>query len=240
MSPFALKGNWASGKVYWSDSVTQSIWRADTDGSAVEEVVAAGMELVRSIALDHGRGKLYWTDSSTGKVQRANLDGTGVEDLFVSSPAYPLGLDIDSASGRVYWSDPRHHELHRFEFDGSDHQVVLTFTAGPGHIALDLPTGVLYYLSDNNADLHRVRLEGTGDTWLAELHASGLALDLRTLPGDCTRDGDVSLTDYEWFADCMTGPGVELSFGCGCDDLNGDLRVDLADYAAFQNEFTSP
>jgi len=57
-------------------------------------------------------------------------------------------------------------------------------------------------------------------------------------PGDCDSDGDVDLDDYLGLAACLQGPGVSLSDGCECFDLNGDLDVDLEDFARFLKTFT--
>ena len=64
--------------MYWTDSGTEKIQRANLDGSNIEDIVT-GVEAPRGIALDVAGGKMYWTTSS--KIQRANLDGSNVENL---------------------------------------------------------------------------------------------------------------------------------------------------------------
>ncbi|MBN1510491.1 MAG: dockerin type I repeat-containing protein [Phycisphaerae bacterium] len=59
------------------------------------------------------------------------------------------------------------------------------------------------------------------------------------LPGDCDSDGDVDLVDYDAFATCLAGPVDTPPSGCDCYDLDGDTRVDLADFAIFQESFGS-
>jgi hypothetical protein len=56
--------------------------------------------------------------------------------------------------------------------------------------------------------------------------------------GDCDCDGDVDLTDFDVFIDCMAGPDNGLGANCACCDLDGDADVDIADFAAFQQDFT--
>jgi hypothetical protein len=56
-------------------------------------------------------------------------------------------------------------------------------------------------------------------------------------PGDCDGDGDLDLTDWACLADCLTGPGATLSYGCATFDADGDMELDLVDAAAFQAAF---
>ena len=74
-------------------------------------------------------------------------------------------------------------------------------------------------------------LELTGGFW-------AMASSGPPLPGDCDGDGDVDLTDYAVFADCLTGPSGDLMPNCTCSDINTDGDVDLADFIQFQQVFT--
>ena len=65
------------GRMYWTDSGTDKIQRANLDESNVEDLVT-GLNEVRGIALDPAAGKIYWVDFWTDKIQRANLDGSNV------------------------------------------------------------------------------------------------------------------------------------------------------------------
>jgi alpha-amylase len=62
---------------------------------------------------------------------------------------------------------------------------------------------------------------------------------LAALPGDWDGDGDIDLTDYAQFVQCLTGPdaGV-LAPGCNTFDLDADLDVDLHDAAGFAGGFS--
>ena len=58
--------------------------------------------------------------------------------------------------------------------------------------------------------------------------------------GDLDTDGDVDLNDWTLFFDCITAPGVLLTnvSACAPADFDGDLDVDLADFAGFSTVFT--
>ncbi len=59
-----------------------------------------------------------------------------------------------------------------------------------------------------------------------------------SVPGDYNHDGEVDLTDFVHWDDCMTGPdNGPYDAGCGPFDFEGDEDVDLEDFAAFQKAF---
>lgn len=49
--------------------------------------------------------------------------------------------------------------------------------------------------------------------------------------------GNLDAGDYQAFAPCLSGPDEDAASGCGVMDINGNCRVDLVDFAAFQNAF---
>ena len=89
--------------MYWTDSGTGKIQRANLDGSGVEDLVTTGLTAPRGIALDPRAGKMYWTDYWTNTIHRANLDGSQIEDLVTGDRAPvggPGGIALDLGSGR--------------------------------------------------------------------------------------------------------------------------------------------
>ena len=55
-------------------------------------------------------------------------------------------------------------------------------------------------------------------------------------PGDCNRDGQVTLADLDGLADCLLGPNGGLGPNCECTDGDNDGDTDLQDFAMIQNE----
>lgn len=52
---------------------------------------------------------------------------------------------------------------------------------------------------------------------------------------DCDSDGFFTLRDFDGFALCLGGPAVDSTDLCWCGDTNVDRRIDLRDFAQFQN-----
>jgi len=65
------------------------------------------------------------------------------------------------------------------------------------------------------------------------------SLALKGIYGDFDVDGFVDLDDFGAFAHCLSGPGLRAPLGCARASLDGDVDVDLADFAIFQRQFTS-
>ena len=103
--------------MYWMDAGTNTIQRANLDGSGIEYLVT-GLGKPSSIALAisptpseavpepevpvvvSGNPQMYWTDSGTDKIQRANLDGTDVQDLVATGLENPSGIMLDVTGGK--------------------------------------------------------------------------------------------------------------------------------------------
>lgn len=123
-------------KLYWPDSVTDKIQRANLDGSNIEDLISTGLGDPNVIALDISGGKMYWTDWIMNKIQRANLDGSNVEDL-VTGLGDPRGIALDISGGKMYWTDTRTHKIQRANLDGSNTEdLISTGLISPRCIAL--------------------------------------------------------------------------------------------------------
>ena len=134
-----------AGKMYWTDTSTAKIQRANLDGSGVEDLVTSGLSFPLGLALDVGAGKMYWTDAGRAKIQRANLDGSGVEDLVTSGLSFPLGLALDVGAGKMYWTDTSTAKIQRANLDGSGVEDLVTGLGRPRGLALDVGAGKMYW-----------------------------------------------------------------------------------------------
>src|SRR5262245_57397098 len=74
----------ADAYVYWTNHDTQSIARANLDGTGVDQSFVGGLASANGVAVDDNH--IYWTYFGTDTVGRANLDGTGVDPGFITAP----------------------------------------------------------------------------------------------------------------------------------------------------------
>ncbi len=133
---------------------TDTIRRANLDGTGAEEIVAADLRgthgksrhaIVRFL-LDPAGGKLYW-ETDAGVILRANADGSGLEEVTEASQVPPVSDEPwDLADGRKYWVGPDGH-IRRSNPDGSEAQTVIaTGYAVPGGFELDEAAGKIYWI----------------------------------------------------------------------------------------------
>jgi virginiamycin B lyase len=101
--------------VYWTNSATGTIGRANLDGTHVNRKFITGVGSPLGVAVDAAH--VYWADSATGTIGRANLDGTHVNRKFITGVGSPLGVAVDAA--HVYWADSATGTIGRANLDGS-------------------------------------------------------------------------------------------------------------------------
>ena len=161
---FGKAGSSTSGvntpKMYWADSVTDKIQRANLDGSNIEDLVTTGLSDSDGIALDIAGGKMYWTDTETDKIQRANLDGSNIEDLVTRLERPPI-IALDIAGGKMYWTDVDTDKIQRANLDGSNIEDLVTGLGNPDGIALDVSGGKMYWTDWEANKIQRANLDGS-------------------------------------------------------------------------------
>jgi virginiamycin B lyase len=88
--------------VYWTNSATGTIGRANLDGSGVNQNfiggLGSGVNPTGGVAVDAAH--VYWANAQT--IGRANLDGTAMNLNFITAGA-PDGVAVDA--GHVYWAN---------------------------------------------------------------------------------------------------------------------------------------
>jgi len=129
--------------LYYSQS--ESIFRAELDGSDSVELIHQDGGSPMGIALDTAAGKIYWADSLRETLSRANLDGSDIE-LLVGGPLYgsieDVALDLDTRT--MFWTNASFGTVHRGDMDGVASEIIATGDA-PYGIALDPVTDKLYW-----------------------------------------------------------------------------------------------
>ena len=171
--------------MYWVDSGTETIQRANLDGSNIKDIVTTGLRTPAGITLDLTAGKLYWIDSGTNKIQRANLDGSNIEDIVTTGLRTPTSIAVHP-EGLVYWTDSGTNKIQRKNLDDSANgedpiaDIVTTGLRTPTGITLDLTAGKLYWTDSGTDTIQRANLNGSNieDIVTTGLRTpTGIALD---------------------------------------------------------------
>jgi len=180
------------GQIFWSDLKTNTIRRANLDGTG-EAVLLSGLSesvvddagrfaSLTDVAVDASGGKLYWGNVSEGAIQRANLDGSGLETI-VTGLSGPAGIDLDLSNGTIYWTDlsdvASDRAIQRANLDGTGVEEVLSGLSLPQDVAVDPAAGHVYWTAPDDGAIRRANLDGSSVTdVLTGLNApGGLALD---------------------------------------------------------------
>ncbi len=176
--------------IYWTDSGTDTIRRANIDGSNVQDIVTTGFRTPTDITVDLNWDKLYWTDSSTNTIQWADLDGSNVQDIITTGLRTPTGIAVDMEWGSLYWIDSGTDKIQRASLTSYNVvptdvvDIVTTGLRTPTDIAIDAydpNLGKIYWTDAGTDKIQRVNFDGTN---IQDLVTEGLrtptsiALDL--------------------------------------------------------------
>lgn len=106
----------AQALVYWTNNGSDTIGRANLDGTGANPSFITGAVGPYGVAVNGEH--LFWS-SGTGWIGRANLDGTGVDPTFI--PTAPGGGDAELAldERHIYWSNPSPGWIGRANLDGT-------------------------------------------------------------------------------------------------------------------------
>ena len=169
-------------QMYWTDWGTETIQRANLDGSNVE-ILVSGVNS-SGLALDVAEGKMYY--STRGKIQRANLDGSNVETLVTGVNSSGLALDV--TEGKIYWTERSEHRIRRADLNGSNIEILagghgqsraVLRVSAPYGFALDTAWNKMYWTDISTETIQRADLDGSNvETLVAGVNGLGLTLDI--------------------------------------------------------------
>ncbi len=152
-----------NGKIYWVDSGTDSINRADLDGGNIEGLVgfSGASSTFKAIALDVPGGKMYWIDSSRDSIYCADLDGSNVESL-IGNIDVGQSLALDLTNNKIYWTDSGKDIIWRADLNGSNIESIInaTYTNLQG-IAIDEVNSKIYFVDSGTDAIYKAELNGS-------------------------------------------------------------------------------
>lgn len=167
-----------------------SVYRANTDGSDVEQILTSDQTLAKggfAIDPDPVDLRLYWTalvdtggDFWLFTIRRATANGENVHDFV---PPDAMGsIAIDSVHDRIYYvlhSDAMPDDsICRINLDGTDEECVVHETVAGG-LAIDPDGGKIYWSYWYDETIHCADLDGNDEeTLITEAGlAGGMAVD---------------------------------------------------------------
>jgi len=160
--PTGFDVDFGSGYMYWADSRTDRILRANLEGTGLTEIICnSGCTRNNSnileptdLKLDLYNGHIYFSDIATDRIARINLDGSGYQEIICNSGCafnnanlqQVRGIALDVANEHIYWTDAETDHVVRTNFDGS------------GSIDLICNSGCVY----NSSNIQGARLIALG------------------------------------------------------------------------------
>ena len=169
----AAAGASSTGELYWTSQSTNSIMRAEADGSAPQTVLKAE-KLDSGIAV--AGGHVYW--SWTGGIGRANLDGSEANSSFIKGGEGITGLAV--AGGHIYWGGPG-GKIGRANLNGTEVNAEFIKEISGGVVtSLAANSEHIYWTNFWASSIGRAKLNGTSveQEYIQKTHTPmGLALN---------------------------------------------------------------
>jgi len=220
-------------KLYWSDALRRTFYRANLDGSAMEvlfDTPNAGWSGTNGIALDLDAGSVYWTPDYTGWIQRADLDGSNAEMLVRDEQ--PFGIALDLEAGKMYWASLRRGMIRRTNLDGSGWETIVTNQDRVKRITIDSAAGKLIWTTPDA--IRQANLDGSDvEELVTGLNdAGGITVD--------PTGGTLYWTDLHFdriLRSPRDGSGIETLVSATSIDIWG-LAFDLAGAKLFWTDTT--
>jgi len=150
----------ANAYIYWTNSGTSTIGRANNDGTNANQSFITGASTPTGVAVDGSY--VYWTSTfSSDSIGRANLDGTGAIQSFIPGVSYPYGVAVDG--NYIYWVNVGGiaDKIGRANLNGTGaNQSFITGANGPSGVAVD--GNYIYWGNQGTNTIGRANLNGTG------------------------------------------------------------------------------
>ena len=112
-----------TGRLYYSNNDTKSVYRDNLAGTALELLHAVGTNVSMG-AVETLNSQLYWVQGE--EIYRSGLDGTGASSLGISNVAFSGNtgdnLELDGVSGKMYWISS--DGIYSGGLDGSNAQLI--------------------------------------------------------------------------------------------------------------------
>ncbi|XP_050099574.1 putative vitellogenin receptor isoform X1 [Anopheles aquasalis] len=154
--------------VYWTDIAhkTESIERAQEDGSKRELLLTAGLISPEDIALDWLTGNIYFSDSGQMHIAVCSNDGFYCKAIVQEQLHKPRGIALLPQNGSLFYSDwGDNAQIGRARMDGSEQQIIVSDGIHwPNGLTLDWPNERLYWVDAKLKQIESMRFDGRDRT----------------------------------------------------------------------------
>ncbi len=153
-------------KLYISDYGANKIFRANLDGSNVEDF-RTGLDKPVAMAFDYQENQIYW-NTTTG-VQRADLGSnvlTQKEDFVTGQANDPDGLAIDLINRKLYWINYDGGVWSK-NLDGTGEKEIIPGIEGASIMVVGNRIYYDEYVGSGDVRIKSANLDGTGITTIA-------------------------------------------------------------------------
>ncbi len=231
--PAGITVDTVNGKIYVTTE-RGKIQAINIDGSQYEANLIIGLTTPKDVAIDTGSGKIFWI-TERGTVHLANVDGSGERQI---ARGYNTLGSIAVGAGKVFWTEETSGsagKIHSANLDGSNVQELISLSAAPYGISVDVAGKKLYW-TNIRGKIMQSNINGkSAKAVVADLVSLGdISVPAGTTPTrppgtfskyDVNKDGVVDNTDAALVADALgeTNPDNARL------DVNGDGRVNFLD-----------
>jgi low density lipoprotein receptor-related protein 5/6 len=164
----------------------RAVFRANTDGTGVEQVIPSNAAEGRG-ALTVDQQHVYWAgglvgDQDSSWIRRSDLDGNNMSD-FIGHNFY-TDMKIDSLNAKLYFTNvsdcfPGCGAVTRINLDGSNFEMIFSANS-PRAIAVYPPADLVCWSDSSEAFVHEILCATVGDLTgqvVVTDTAAGLAID---------------------------------------------------------------
>ncbi len=148
-----------SDRIYWTDRELKKTYRANLDGTGVEEIMSDGLVYPYAIQIDPIADKLFVEDHGVGKIFRSNLDGSERETFAtMSQQGRAGGMVFDADARMLYYKDGSGMRIMRVGVDDGKPEVLIRNSNDVLGLTIDRRNKKLYWA---DTAIRRSNLDGT-------------------------------------------------------------------------------
>jgi len=163
-----------NGKIYWSDTGTNSVHSVDLDGSN-QKIIIPDLTEPQGIDLSEA-GELILVDHK--RIAKFDTDGNFIADI-VDGLDNPTDLVVHDDF--IYWGDKAESAIFRASIDGMSQQQIISAVYVLVDIEVNTSTDELYWTQapgiPNGSGIFKANLNGSGRQTVLEDFINGIAID---------------------------------------------------------------